>query len=51
MQLQEIEQQVSIVAEVFDKASQLWTRLDEDPQVQQWDKEEERINAAIQDLK
>jgi hypothetical protein len=25
--------------------------LEEDPQVQRWDKEEERINAAIQELK
>jgi hypothetical protein len=30
---------------------QLWTRLEEDPQVQHWDKEEERINAVIQELK
>jgi predicted nucleic acid-binding Zn-ribbon protein len=37
--------------ELFDKAVQLWTRLEEDPQVQRWDKEEERINAAIQELK
>jgi hypothetical protein len=51
MQLQEIEQQVSIAAELFDKATQLWTRLEEDPQVQRWDKEEERINAEIQEIK
>jgi hypothetical protein len=50
-QLQEIEQQVSTTAELFDKATQLWTRLEEDPQVQRWDKEEERINAVIQELK
>ena len=50
-QLQEIEQQVSIATNLFDKATQLWTRLEEDPQVQQWNKEEERINAAIQELK
>jgi hypothetical protein len=30
---------------------QLWTKLEEDPQVQQWDKEEERINATIQEFK
>jgi hypothetical protein len=36
---------------LFDKAAQLWTRLEEDPQVQRWDKEEERINVAIQELK
>jgi cell fate (sporulation/competence/biofilm development) regulator YmcA (YheA/YmcA/DUF963 family) len=47
MQLQEIEQQVSTTTDLFDKATQLWTSLEEDQQVQQWDKEEERINAAI----
>jgi hypothetical protein len=50
-QLQEIEQQVSTATDLFDKAAQLWTKLEEDQQVQKWDKEEERINAAIQDLK
>jgi hypothetical protein len=50
-QLQEIEQQVSTTTNLFDKATQLWTRLEEDPQVQRWNKEEERINAAIQELK
>jgi hypothetical protein len=46
-----MEQQVSTTAELLDKAAQLWTRLEEDPQVQRWDKEEERINAMIQELK
>jgi len=32
-------------------AVHLWTRLEEDPQVQCWDKEEERINEVIQELK
>jgi hypothetical protein len=50
-QLQEIEQQVIIAVELLDKAVQLWTRLEEDPRVQCWDKEEERINAMIQELK
>jgi predicted nucleic acid-binding Zn-ribbon protein len=36
---------------LFDKAAQLWTKLEEDQQVQRWDKEEERISATIQDLK
>jgi hypothetical protein len=36
---------------LFDKAAQLWTRLEEDPQVQWWDKEGERINVAIHELK
>jgi hypothetical protein len=40
-----------MAADLFDKAAQLWTRLEEDPQVQHWDKEEERINATIQELK
>jgi hypothetical protein len=43
--------QVSMATNFLDKAAQLWTRLKEDPQVQCWDKEEERINAAIQELK
>jgi hypothetical protein len=51
MQLRELEQQVSIATELLDKATQLWTRLEEDPHVQCWDKEEERINAVIQELK
>jgi hypothetical protein len=51
MQLQEMEQQVSTTAEFLDKAMQLWKRLEEDPLVQCWDKEEERINATIQKLK
>jgi archaellum component FlaC len=33
-QLQEIEKQVSTIADLFEKAAQLWTRLEEDPQVQ-----------------
>jgi hypothetical protein len=36
---------------MFDKATQVWTKLEEDQQVQKWDKEEERINAVIQELK
>jgi chromosome segregation ATPase len=36
---------------LFDKATQLWTKLEEDQQVQRWDKEEERISTTIQDLK
>lgn len=51
MQLQELEKQVSMAADLLDKTMQLWTRLEEDPQVQHWDKEEERINATIQELK
>jgi hypothetical protein len=50
-QLYEIEQHVSVAAKFFDKTTQLWTKLEEDKQVQKWDKEEQRINAAIQELK
>jgi hypothetical protein len=42
--------QVSATTDLFDKAAQLWTNLEEDQQVQQWDKEEERISTTIQDL-
>jgi hypothetical protein len=40
-----------MTTDLFDKETQLWTRLEEDPQVQHWDKEEERINATIQEIK
>jgi hypothetical protein len=46
-----MEQHVSTIAYLFENATQLWTKLEEDQQVQRWDKEEERINATIQDLK
>jgi hypothetical protein len=36
---------------LFDRATQLWTKLEEDQQVQHWDQEEEKISATIQDLK
>jgi hypothetical protein len=51
MQLQELGKSVSMATDLLDKATQLWTRMEEDPQVQHWDKEEERINAMIQELK
>lgn len=51
MQLQELEKQVSTATDLLDIATQLWTKLEEDPRVQQWDKEEERINATIQEFK
>ena len=47
MQIQEMEKQISTTADLLDKAVQLWTRLEEDPQVQHWDKEEESVNAVI----
>jgi hypothetical protein len=50
-QLQEIDQQVRATTDLFEEATQLWTKLEEDQQVQQWDKEEERISTTIQDLK
>jgi hypothetical protein len=36
---------------LLDKVAQLWKKLEEDPEVQQWDKEEEMINANIQEFK
>jgi hypothetical protein len=51
MQLQEIEQQFSTTTELFDKATQIWTKLEEDQKVQKWDREEEMISTTIQDLK
>jgi hypothetical protein len=49
-QLQKMEKHVSTATDLLEKAACLWTRLEEDPQVQCWDKEEERINATIQEL-
>jgi hypothetical protein len=37
--------------DLFEKEAQLWMKLEEDQQVQQWDQEGERISATIQDLK
>jgi hypothetical protein len=51
MQIKEIERQVHAVVDFFEKEAQLWTNLEEDQQVQQWDQEGERISADIQDLK
>jgi predicted nucleic acid-binding Zn-ribbon protein len=51
MQLHELEKHVSTATDLLDKATQLWTKMEEDPQVQQWDMEEERINATIQEFK
>jgi hypothetical protein len=49
--MDEMERQVSAVVDLFDRAAQLWTVLEEDEQVQQWDQEEGKISATIQDLK
>jgi len=46
-----MERQVCVVVELFDRATQLWTKLEKDQKVQQWDQEEEKISATIQDLK
>jgi hypothetical protein len=51
MKLEELEKKVSTVVDLLDKIAQLWTRMEEDPQVQHWDKKEERINVMIQELK
>jgi hypothetical protein len=50
-QMEEMEQQVRAVADLFDKAVQLWKKQEEDQQVEQWDQEEENISATMQDLK
>jgi hypothetical protein len=50
-QIKEIERQVHAATDLFEKEAQLWMKLEEDQQVQQWDQEGERISATIQDLK
>jgi hypothetical protein len=51
MQIKEMERQVIVEVDLFEKETQLWAKLEEDQQVQQWDQEEERIRTTIQDLK
>jgi hypothetical protein len=36
---------------LFDRTTHIWTILEEDEKVQQWDQEDETINDAIQELK
>jgi RNAse (barnase) inhibitor barstar len=50
--MEEMERQVSATINLFDRvATQLWKKLEEDQQVQQWDQEEEKISTSIQDFK
>jgi hypothetical protein len=49
--MEEMELQVNAIVDLFDRETQLWIKLEEDQQVQQWDQEEERISATIEDLK
>jgi hypothetical protein len=35
--MEEMERQVSVAVDLFDIATQLWTKLEEDQHVQQWD--------------
>jgi hypothetical protein len=51
LQIVEMEKEAREVEELFDRTTQIWTILEEDEKVQQWDQEEERINVAIQELK
>jgi hypothetical protein len=46
-----MERQVSATIDLFDRVVKLWTKLEEDQQVQHWDQEEEKISVSIQDLK
>jgi hypothetical protein len=46
-----MEKEAREVEELFDRTTQIWTILEEDEKVQQWDQQEERINASIQELK
>jgi hypothetical protein len=49
--MEEMEWKVNAAVDLFDKATQLWKKLEEDQKVQQWDQEEEKISISIQDLK
>jgi hypothetical protein len=46
-----MEKEAREVIEMFEKITQIWTVLEEDEKVQQWDQQEEKISASIQDLK
>jgi len=47
LQLEDMGKQVNTAAELFDKLSHLWTTLEEDEKVREWNQEEERISATI----
>jgi len=49
--MDEMEQQVNVVVDLFDRLAHLWTKHEEDQHVQHWGQEEENISATIQDLK
>jgi hypothetical protein len=49
--MEEMEKQVSVAVELFNKVAQIWTMLEEDEKVQQWDHKEERVTVIIQYLK
>jgi hypothetical protein len=46
-----MEREVREEAKMFDTTAQIWTILEEYEKVQQLDKQEEKINASIQDLR
>jgi hypothetical protein len=43
-----MEKDARAVEELFDRATQIWTILEEDNKVQQWDQEDATIKTAIQ---
>jgi hypothetical protein len=45
--MEKMELQVNVVVDLFDRATQIWIKLEEDQQVQHWDQEEENIMASI----
>jgi len=51
LQIVDMEKEARAVEELFDRAVHIWTILEEDEKVQQWDQEEEIINTSIQELK
>jgi hypothetical protein len=46
-----MEKKVSAVVGLFERETQLWTTLEEDEKVQEWDQEEGKLSATIQGLK
>jgi hypothetical protein len=51
LQIVEMVKEAREVEELFRQNTQIWTILEEDEKVQQWDQQEEKISASIQELK
>jgi hypothetical protein len=51
LRIVEMAKEAREVEELFDKTTQIWTIMEEDENVEQWDQQEEKISTAIHELK